>query len=82
MQLIRFLFSLIFLSSLSVSWAEELTIERLVASPAISGPAAQGVKTLRKVQIGQGPGVIEGTRRASQKWQIMEIIEKDPFLFP
>jgi len=44
MQKINLLFSFILLSPVSVSWADELSIERLVASPAISGPTAQGVK--------------------------------------
>jgi dipeptidyl-peptidase-4 len=37
-------FLIVFLPMTTFAWAEDLTIERLVASPALSGPAAKGVR--------------------------------------
>jgi dipeptidyl-peptidase-4 len=44
MKIRLFLISLISISSCSLSLAEDLSIERLVASPSLSGPVAKGVK--------------------------------------
>ncbi len=51
------LFLLVILPMTTPSWAEELSIERMVASPALSGPVANGVKISpdgRRVSFLQG----------------------------